>query len=101
MPRGSDMKERLMKAAMDLIWLNGYGAASVDAICEQAGAKKGSFGGGLEQEEIANGLDLFTNCSTTGAVRSLLRFCVSESNESARAVRRDSRVPVCERRQRG
>jgi TetR/AcrR family transcriptional repressor of nem operon len=37
------MKARLMEAAMDLIWLNGYGAASVDAICEQAGAKKGSF----------------------------------------------------------
>jgi TetR/AcrR family transcriptional repressor of nem operon len=37
------MKGRLMEAAMDLIWLNGYGAASVDAICEQAGAKKGSF----------------------------------------------------------
>jgi TetR/AcrR family transcriptional repressor of nem operon len=37
------MKERLMEAAMDLMWLNGYSAASVDAICEQAGAKKGSF----------------------------------------------------------
>jgi len=37
------MKERLMEAAMDLMWLNGYGAASVDAICEEAGAKKGSF----------------------------------------------------------
>jgi len=37
------MKERLMEAAMDLMWLNGYGAASVDAICGQAGAKKGSF----------------------------------------------------------
>jgi TetR/AcrR family transcriptional regulator, transcriptional repressor for nem operon len=37
------MKERLMDAAMDLMWLNGYGAASVDAICEQSGAKKGSF----------------------------------------------------------
>ena len=43
MPRVSNMKERLMEAAMDLMWLNGYGAASVDAICEQAGAKKGSF----------------------------------------------------------
>ena len=43
MPRVSDMKERLMEAAMDLMWRNGYGAASVDAICEQAGAKKGSF----------------------------------------------------------
>jgi TetR/AcrR family transcriptional repressor of nem operon len=37
------MKERLMEAAMNLMWQNGYGAASVDAICEQAGAKKGSF----------------------------------------------------------
>jgi len=37
------MKERLVEAAMDLMWRNGYGAASVDAICEQAGAKKGSF----------------------------------------------------------
>jgi TetR/AcrR family transcriptional regulator, transcriptional repressor for nem operon len=43
MPRVSDMKERLMDAAMELIWQNGYSAASVDAICERAGAKKGSF----------------------------------------------------------
>lgn len=32
-----------MDAAMDLIWKNSYGATSVDAICERAGAKKGSF----------------------------------------------------------
>lgn len=37
------MKDRLMDAAMDLMWQNGYAAASVDAICAQAGAKKGSF----------------------------------------------------------
>jgi TetR/AcrR family transcriptional repressor of nem operon len=37
------MKERLMEAAMDLIWHNSYGTTSVDAICERAGAKKGSF----------------------------------------------------------
>jgi TetR/AcrR family transcriptional repressor of nem operon len=37
------MKERLMEAAMDLMWQNSYGAASVDAICERSGAKKGSF----------------------------------------------------------
>src|ERR1700746_358979 len=43
MPRVSDMKERLMDAAMDLMWQNTYGAASVDAICERARAKKGSF----------------------------------------------------------
>ena len=28
---------------MDLMWQNSYGTASVDAICERAGAKKGSF----------------------------------------------------------
>src|SRR3982751_6328047 len=43
MPRQSDAEERLMNAAMDLIWGNSYGATSVDAICEKAGAKKGSF----------------------------------------------------------
>src|SRR5436190_22397437 len=43
MPRQSDMKERLTDAAMDLIWENSYGGTSVDAICERAGAKKGSF----------------------------------------------------------
>ncbi len=43
MPRVSDMKERLTDAAMDLIWENSYGTTSVDAICERAGAKKGSF----------------------------------------------------------
>lgn len=43
MPRVSNMKQRLTDAAMDLMWQNSYGAASVDAICERAGAKKGSF----------------------------------------------------------
>src|ERR1700732_262471 len=43
MPRVSNMKERLTEAAMGLIWENSYGATSVDAICERAGAKKGSF----------------------------------------------------------
>jgi len=37
------MKLRLMDAAMDLMWENSYNAMSVDAICERAGAKKGSF----------------------------------------------------------
>ena len=37
------MKERLTDAALDLIWHDSYGATSVDAICERAGAKKGSF----------------------------------------------------------
>src|SRR5262245_20211231 len=43
MPRVTNMKERLTDAAMELLWRNSYGATSVDAICERAGAKKGSF----------------------------------------------------------
>src|SRR5712671_715236 len=43
MPRVSDMKARLTDAALDLMWENSYGTTSVDAICERAGAKKGSF----------------------------------------------------------
>ena len=37
------MKERLTDAALDLMWESSYGTTSVDAICERADAKKGSF----------------------------------------------------------
>lgn len=43
MPRISDADQRLMAAALELIWGNSYGSTSVDAICEKAGVKKGSF----------------------------------------------------------
>ncbi|HTI71718.1 MAG TPA: TetR/AcrR family transcriptional regulator [Candidatus Limnocylindria bacterium] len=43
MGRTSDAKDRLLQAALDLIWTNSYGAVSVDQICECAGVKKGSF----------------------------------------------------------
>jgi TetR/AcrR family transcriptional repressor of nem operon len=43
MPRVSNTKERLTDAAMDLIWENSYASTSVDAICERADVKKGSF----------------------------------------------------------
>lgn len=43
MPRVSDAKEKLMEAALDLIWESSYGATSVDDICTKAGVKKGSF----------------------------------------------------------
>jgi len=38
-----DTKQKLLDTAMRLIWEQSYGAVSVDHICEQAGAKKGSF----------------------------------------------------------
>ncbi|HEY1421929.1 MAG TPA: helix-turn-helix domain-containing protein, partial [Candidatus Acidoferrum sp.] len=43
MPRTSDAKQRLTDGAMELIWQNSYGATSVDAICERAVVRKGSF----------------------------------------------------------
>ncbi|WP_367870115.1 TetR/AcrR family transcriptional regulator [Luteolibacter sp. Populi] len=43
MGRKSDAKERLLEAAGDLIWENSYGMVTIDAICEKAGVKKGSF----------------------------------------------------------
>ncbi|MGE5625313.1 MAG: TetR/AcrR family transcriptional regulator [Bacillota bacterium] len=43
MGRISDARERLIKAANDLTHTLGYSAVTVDAICEHAGVKKGSF----------------------------------------------------------
>jgi TetR/AcrR family transcriptional repressor of nem operon len=43
MARSNDTRDRLLEAALDLIWERSYGATSVDAICERAGVKKGSF----------------------------------------------------------
>jgi TetR/AcrR family transcriptional regulator, transcriptional repressor for nem operon len=43
MGRTSDARERLVQAAIDLIWPTSYGSVGVDAICEAAGVKKGSF----------------------------------------------------------
>src|SRR4051812_41402645 len=43
MGRTSDARERLVQATIDLIWTASYGAVGVDAICERAGVKKGSF----------------------------------------------------------
>ena len=43
MPRTSTAKERLTETALKMIWSNSYGATSVDAICDKAGVKKGSF----------------------------------------------------------
>ena len=43
MGRTSDAKEKLLAAALDLIWTSSYGGVSVDDICERAGVNKGSF----------------------------------------------------------
>lgn len=43
MGRTSDAKERLLDAALELIWERSYGVVTIDAICEKAQVKKGSF----------------------------------------------------------
>lgn len=43
MGRTSDANERLMTAALALMWEQSYGAVSIDDICRRAEVKKGSF----------------------------------------------------------
>lgn len=43
MGRTSNADERLMTAALDLMWEESYGAVTIDDICKRAGVKKGSF----------------------------------------------------------
>lgn len=43
MGRTSDAHEKLMTAALDLVWEESYGAVTIDSICQRAGVKKGSF----------------------------------------------------------
>lgn len=43
MPRHCDSRERLLKAASELMWRGSYNATSVDQICDTCGIKKGSF----------------------------------------------------------
>jgi TetR/AcrR family transcriptional repressor of nem operon len=43
MGRNSDASERLMTAALDLMWEESYGAVTIDDICQRAEVKKGSF----------------------------------------------------------
>lgn len=43
MGRTSDANERLMDAALKLMWEESYGAVSIDDICKRADVKKGSF----------------------------------------------------------
>jgi TetR/AcrR family transcriptional regulator, transcriptional repressor for nem operon len=51
MPRTSDAKDRLLKAAFQLIWENSYTGVSVDEICARADARKGTFYHFFESKE--------------------------------------------------
>lgn len=43
MGRTSDAKDRLIAAAMELMYARGYTAVGVQEICDRAGVNKGSF----------------------------------------------------------
>ncbi len=43
MKRSSDSKQRMMTAAIDLIWEESYGSVTIDEICKRADVRKGSF----------------------------------------------------------
>ncbi|MDE0861198.1 MAG: TetR/AcrR family transcriptional regulator [Akkermansiaceae bacterium] len=43
MGRTSNTPEKLQAALCDLMWQQSYGSVTIDAICERAGVKKGSF----------------------------------------------------------
>jgi TetR/AcrR family transcriptional repressor of nem operon len=43
MGRTSDADQRLMDAALELVWSQSYGAITIDDICKKAEVKKGSF----------------------------------------------------------
>ncbi len=43
MGRVSNANQRLMQAALDLMWEESYGSVTIDHICSRAGVKKGSF----------------------------------------------------------
>ncbi|HIJ87555.1 MAG TPA: TetR/AcrR family transcriptional regulator [Desulfuromonadales bacterium] len=43
MGRVSDARERILAAALELIWEQSYHSVGVDAICKRAGVRKGTF----------------------------------------------------------
>lgn len=43
MGRTSDADQRLMDAALELVWTQSYGVVTIDDICKKADVKKGSF----------------------------------------------------------
>lgn len=51
MPRISNARENILLAARELFWNNSYEAVGVEAICQQAGVKKGSFYHFFESKE--------------------------------------------------
>jgi TetR/AcrR family transcriptional repressor of nem operon len=66
MGRKSNAKEQLLEAALDLIWERSYGVVTIDAICEKAGVKKGSFYYFFESKSALAVAALETSWATSG-----------------------------------
>jgi len=66
MGRKSNAKEQLLEAALDLIWERSYGVVTIDAICEKAGVKKGSFYYFFESKSALAVAALDTSWATCG-----------------------------------
>lgn len=43
MKRGDETRARVLRTALELMWLHGYGSITVDGICEHSEIQKGSF----------------------------------------------------------
>jgi TetR/AcrR family transcriptional regulator, transcriptional repressor for nem operon len=41
--RGDETRARVLRTALELMWLHGYGSITVDGICEHSEIQKGSF----------------------------------------------------------
>ena len=61
MARPADTRDRLLRAASDLIWTGSYGGTSVDDICAKADVRKGSF-----YHHFASKCDLAVACFRHG-----------------------------------
>ena len=72
MARVTDTKERLLTAAIELLWEQSLGAASVDAICEKADVKKGkiSIASPLARSLIGKTKGASVEVATPGGTRS-------------------------------
>ncbi|MBI1273952.1 MAG: TetR family transcriptional regulator [Alphaproteobacteria bacterium] len=66
-----DTREKLINAAIELFWLQGYGMVSVDDICKAAGVQKGSF-----YHYFRSKIDL--TVATFEAMRDLMRTHMDE-----------------------
>ncbi|MGC4013378.1 MAG: TetR/AcrR family transcriptional regulator [Luteolibacter sp.] len=69
MGRASDGRQRLLDAALNLIWERSYGVVTIDAICDKAGVKKGSFDYFFESKSDLSVAALGENWEKCGKVK--------------------------------